>query len=628
MNIESRYFQESLKHDFITFQKIVKLAWHIINELEQWLKIPPRWEVHIIYLLECFFEIDVIDGYQIHDFYDWNIDIPWVVFIILESFLWASFVNDEENSTSIELLQRSVVFWYYKRLWRLLGKNINHDFDNNFWRSLITNQRSVSEKLNTPVLEVLSILIPQSHKKWSTNFDNSHATILDDFLNILWDQGIIDEQTLIDSISTNDIDRTIYTILKNLIFWKIIPHTSYLYECFLEFETLYKKRVIHSLTQLISDEIIETLGIWINPQVFESMIHAFRYNDPDMYSSFNQSEFADLLLEENIISQKERDYIATMLEEKDFLHYTSKIFFERVVQEGLLAYDQEVQFLDCCITFQSMEWSKYFEKENLTLQLSYSLLGGILDSLRWDYTWNNLDSQTLNQLIDILEELQYPSYYLVQVIWKGYSIGPHAIWMWFDKLKELSSPFHKAIQILWVFVCDVMTASHPDFEEASELVLCNTKDAKNHAKLVKFIHEKQNPRDFGWNTRSSTLFQVRQLESHAKTAAESRETQLTKWMEEVLQILENEGIYGDSDYISQFYSFLLQSELISTQEFQKYSEVWDDIHVLFEILEQIFVRNFLGDCKEETELLDYFLVVLDKMWDTKRHTRILNILLK
>lgn len=78
-------------------------------------------------------------------------------------------------------------------------------------------------------------------------------------------------------------------------------------------------------------------------------------------------------------------------------------------------------------------------------------------------------------------------------------------------------------------------------------------------------------------------------------------------MRDVVEILKNWDIYGEENYISEFYAFLIKSKFFSPIEIWEFLETGDDVYNAFEVLEQIITRNFLGDYpKEEKEVLDAF----------------------
>lgn len=127
----------------------------------------------------------------------------------------------------------------------------------------------------------------------------------------------------------------------------------------------------------------------------------------------------------------------------------------------------------------------------------------------WDlYPTNTLSTKVNLEVIDslaknIIAQLMTRNHDLIShdllndLLTKIRNLLPHkplyfhlSKWMNYDDFQDFTSPFHKAIQILWILVCDIFETHHPMFEDASELLLCNISHPWKHATILRMIENK------------------------------------------------------------------------------------------------------------------------------------------
>ena len=477
MNILSPEYKQWLLIDFWTLHKIIRASDHIIQELVEWKTPLTKCQNHVIAAVEGLHETDAIPFEVVCLIYDGIKDTSGSVFRLLENYLLENYVFDMDTSSSVNIYTRDKVYSNYKQLGELLWKPVNENLSNYTNPLYLTDQRDLSLILESPTLEVLSILIAQTHKTTHENYSRESATELDDYLNYLYKRGVLLEPELIDAISTNDIDRTLYEIFKEKIFWNIIPEGSYLFECFLEFETKYKKEKIHNLTKSITDEAIDLLEDPLNPRLFSSLVSAFEF---DIIELFDFEELMELLSEDWIITPREESYFRTMSSHSDIVHYLITVLENDTHFWEQLSYSQSVEIKKCFDAFHLTYWEKHSfhnSKTNMTLSLIESLSSKLVTDLLSE---REITHDFLNDFLHRLVEYMSQRSYYMGIIHIG-----------FDELYEIPTTFNKALQILWILFCDIIDAHFPYFEDISELLLVNIRSESTHAAIKNFYTQKK-----------------------------------------------------------------------------------------------------------------------------------------
>ncbi len=131
--------------------------------------------------------------------------------------------------------------------------------------------------------------------------------------------------------------------------------------------------------------------------------------------------------------------------------------------------DPSITLLTELISDKALEKVEKQEREHIE-KLAWDLIGILL-------SWNEkqLTHKFLNDFLQILEEsLSYEPLYMGII---------HAE---FDELIEIQTVYHKALNILWILICDSLPWNHKLFEYASELFLINIRSEKTH-RAVKYI---------------------------------------------------------------------------------------------------------------------------------------------
>lgn len=305
------------------FSKFIKVSSHIVRELviEQ---VEPD-ESGIIYvqsMLNITHSLWILSDDNRNTAYSGELDFEEIVSMLLKIFITNYSIFDEIEQcdrVSLSVAQRN-----YEALQKYIDSEIqgtctevtpqtNSKKEDNWYNADI---------LELSTLEVISILIAQTHKSSNDNYSKESATELDDYLNFLRRANILTELELIDATSSNNIERTLYEIFKGKVFWKVIPESSYVYECFLEFETKYKKEKIKIITDSITDEALNTLQNFVNSQLIENILDMFDYCESEDYDF---ETLLSLLYQEWIITQKQKWYFRTVTHTKDKVYYLTVI---------------------------------------------------------------------------------------------------------------------------------------------------------------------------------------------------------------------------------------------------------------------------------------------------------------
>lgn len=474
----------------LEFEKFIKLSSHAVNDIRKYWKLRKVGEEYLRSMTDLLYRKRIIQDSLYNQIYSGELDGEEIIFLLLEAFLIYAGIFSEISETP--RVSRAVAISNYKALADLLDKNSIFDFESNEAVN-DSEEDSIIHDLENSTLEILAIFLANCHSYISRTYSSDNNTRLWDYANLLCRMQIIDKDELIQMISVEDIETLLYPILRDRVFWKDskseglrFDETHYLFECFCEYEEKYKKRLLHSLQRSISDTALRSLEVWeeINPRLVEIIIEALLDENQD---AFDKEEIIALLEEWGFLSQREKNYLKTMESQRDIAFYTARIFIQKVLFTCKLTPKQESDFYTAYETFTSTIWNSYFrntlrwKKQQEKIDKPSEKLIHIL--LR--NNWENLSQDFLNDFLLVLQQhFPYKPFYL------------HILHIEFDELLELTLPFHKAIQILGILVCDIFPISHPLFEDASELLLCNTRDRNNHAAILRIIQEKREETTF------------------------------------------------------------------------------------------------------------------------------------
>ena len=608
MNLKSECFRKSLEHDFITFQKIVKLAFHLIEKIESKKPIPPRWEVHIIYSVELFSELESIVYSDINRPYDWEEDIPWSVFLLLEAYLKCEFVSDELSDSSDQLTQRSIVYSAYERLGQWLWKEVDDSLRDAYGVKLNTDERPFAEKYINVLFTVCEIL---DNQIWDTAFIESGPETrkyLEDFLVILEDNGIISDNELEVSISRADIHQAIYDIIRGRLIKRYIPEESQVHKSFQKLTSKYWKYKIDWLKKIVSDSVIERVRIH---EIWELLRLIF--DEYEWCSADNQSciKIWEMLCDVWVISQRQKNILQisdsrdTYLQYLTFLLKDNWVFLSQLSPESevrIKMHFQEYQFSNWWFWYQFRLWNR-----NKSLREIESRTEHVIKDLMREWK-TTLTLEYLTEFVCLLEQtIQHKSAYL-RLIKADY-----------DEISSLPKPLQKAIQILWIIVFDVIDNSHPLYVRAAELLINNTLSIKNRTAILHYLSGREIEKEIyhnSWNNWTVAKEKV----------VVTKSQQLYYWMKEIIYILESWSIEDESDYLAQFYAFLCDKDFFSKEELQGFLiEGWD-LEIVLEITEEVFIRSFMREVFDgELELFDTFLEILENLWEHDRYKRLMNI---
>lgn len=217
----------------------------------------------------------------------------------------------------------------------------------------------------------------------------------------------------------------------------------------------------------------------ISEKLFYPITQALKFENSE---KFDKNTFIQLLKKSGLIWDKEEWFLRIIDSHTDFAQYIKTIlnnngsFMEGLSPEQLAELERCFYGLD--LYFWDM-LEHQLQRKNMTkssvVSMSEYLAHNILD-----WSTDNITHDYLNFTLDLLEEyFAYKPFYL-RIL--------HAE---LDEIRDLSSEYHKAIQILWIVICDILESSHPLFENASKILLCNTQSKKSHAAIRAIIASKE-----------------------------------------------------------------------------------------------------------------------------------------
>jgi len=225
----------------VCLDKLLKFAWHLIDELYVSPKNTQfyRWEEYVDMVLWFIFDmwyISPLEEEQIR----WN-GIEDAIFLILEKLIDSEYFIDWANEIEdcSYAISRIYAIHIYNNLWKVLWKRVLpfNKLSQKEERKLLTCQAKQDPELEQETLEVISILTRGSYLE-----NKDDTTALDDYLNLLWRKWFLTENELINAISTDDIEKTLESVInKKLIApWKIT--TQHIVDAFNSFSHAFMKR--------------------------------------------------------------------------------------------------------------------------------------------------------------------------------------------------------------------------------------------------------------------------------------------------------------------------------------------------------------------------------------------------
>lgn len=241
----------------------------------------------------------------------------------------------------------------------------------------------------------------------------------------------------------------------------------------------YLWEITDTITQ---DDIID---IWrrytlhtISDALFHTIIQAFEF---DISEIFNKKELISLLKNAWIISRKEESYFKIIDSHIEFVRYLEIILNYNETFLNTLSFEQLEELKKCFYSldmFSGELVQHQILESNETRKMIISMGENMINTLlRWDQ--NSVTHDFLNSFLELIQEyFPYKPFYM------------RVVHIEFDELTEIKSPFHKALQILWILVSDILNADDSLFEDASEIFLVHVRDVKTHAAVRNICSEK------------------------------------------------------------------------------------------------------------------------------------------
>jgi len=479
---------DNIEHLEWSIDKFLKLADNILHELKTTWTYKDTWDDHITTICEKLHDDSILSDDERNTIYSWELEKHEIVFLLLEKLVLNSYFIEYEiwfDDLSSNALDHKIAWNIYTRLGKQLNKTIaDFPFSKYEKTKPLTNHQKKDLELEQETLEVLSILI-----RWSFLENSDDHIRLYAYIQFLYSKELLTESEFINASCTNDIEEALkIIILKKLIAPGKIT-TIHIVNAFHQFSHAFTESRREEGKNRVDKILTDNEGSWdefnqheipkeVSDRLFQSIIQAFEFDISEIYDR----ETLLLLLKRTwLIWDKEEWYFRTINSHTDFARYLKVVLSKYGAFMDSLT-NKQLKELERCFYALDMYCWEIVEQQILETNESRSMIIDLGNSIINDLLSNSSKRLTHNFLDWTLELIQeyfpYKPFYM------------RLLHIDFDELYELSSEHHKALQIIWILVFDILNASDSCFEGMYQYLQSNLRNWKTKVGLERIYTQK------------------------------------------------------------------------------------------------------------------------------------------